>query len=82
MNARRVGRRWMGPAIRALLAEFPDMPTAVVMERSTVSAGLGLSGNRRSASQVNAALMVIVTSIVKLLTLFGGCEDWSLWRLR
>src|SRR6476619_5922002 len=21
-------------------------------------------------------------SIVKLLTLFGGCEDWSLWRLR
>ena len=20
--------------------------------------------------------------IVKLLTLFGGCEDWSLWRLR
>jgi hypothetical protein len=23
-----------------------------------------------------------LTSIVKLLTLFGGCEDWSLWRLR
>ena len=80
MNARRVGRRWMGPAIRALLAEFPDMPTAVVMERSTVSAGLGC-GEPAQSNPVNVA-DGDRHGIVKLLTLFGGCEDWSLWRLR
>src|SRR6478752_10132218 len=25
---------------------------------------------------------LVADGIVKLLTLFGGCEDWSLWRLR
>ena len=50
---------------------------------------LTINGRRhylwRAVDQDGNVLDILVQprrGIVKLLTLFGGCEDWSLWRLR
>jgi len=58
-----------------------DAAAAVEFLRTVFDATGDAVSHRPAEMRIGDSLVLVSEGIVKLLTLFGGCEDWSLWRL-